>query len=95
MKKIELKSNAHAEILAVVLETAPSGMTIGEVRQAIKLIDKLLLFPSFIAVDDAEYSFISQRFGAAKFARVSREIVELADSIENAVELREDSQEKQ
>jgi hypothetical protein len=85
MKKISINSKTHFEILIAILETSPSGMTIGEVRQSFKLIDKLQSTPEDLVLTEAEYNMLIDRFNSAKFSRVTKELVDLADILESAI----------
>lgn len=83
MRFVKLEQ-ADKEILRAILESAPSGLDIGEVRRAIRVIDKIEEAGELLALEDAEYDYLKARFAQAKFVRVSRELVELADRLDGA-----------
>lgn len=81
MKTINL-TQSDKEILLAILEASPSGMTIGQVRQSIKLIDKVSEAKELLELEDADFAYLYGRFSETKFSRVSKEIVDLADKLD-------------
>ncbi len=72
-----------------MLESAPmqSGYTIGQVRQATKLLDKIAKLEGdkvTLALEDADYAFVADRFQQMRFTVATPGLVKLADAIENA-----------
>lgn len=84
MRLIKLDSENSKQLLIAVLESASGGMDIGEVRRSIKLIDKVQASTDTLMLEDAEYEYLKHRYMSTKFTRVTKEVVVLADSIENA-----------
>lgn len=85
MKFIHLE-NTDKEILRAILESAPGGIEIGEVRRAIRVIDKVEAAGALLALEDAEYEYLKGRFGQTKFVRVTRDLVGLADRLDGATD---------
>lgn len=83
MRFIQL-TQTDKEVLVAILETSPSGMDIGEVRKAIKLIDKLEEGNALVSLEDSEYEYLKGRFDSTKFVRVTKELVLLADKLDEA-----------
>ena len=75
---------AHKEIVAAILEASPTGMDIGEIRRALKVIDKVQSAANSVTLDDSEFDYIAKRFKETKFTRISKEVVDLADAIDFA-----------
>jgi hypothetical protein len=84
MKKLTLAVN-DKEILMNILEAAPNGADIGEIRKAIKLIDKIELAENVVDLEDSEYEYLKEKFYGIKFAKISKDIAQLADRIDNAM----------
>lgn len=84
MKKITLIDN-DKPILLNILEAAPNGADIGEIRKAIKLIDKIEAAEAFVILEDTEYEYLKDKFYNIKFAKISKEIIYLADRLDNAM----------
>lgn len=84
MRLIKFESESDKALLTAILESASGGMDIGEVRRSIKLIDKIQETTNSLAVEDAEYEYLKHRYMGTKFTRVNKDVVTLADNIENA-----------
>jgi hypothetical protein len=84
MKKLTLAAN-DKDILMNILESAPNGADIGEIRKAIKLIDKIELAENVVNLEDSEYEYLKEKFYGIKFAKISKEIAYLGDRIDNAM----------
>ena len=84
MRLIKFESENDKALLTAILESASGGMDIGEVRRSIKLIDKIQVANESMTLEDAEYEYLKQRYMGTKFTRVNKEVVTLADNIENA-----------
>jgi len=87
MRNIQI-SKQDQEILIAILESAPGGLDIGEVRKALRVIKKIESTSDFLVLEDAEYEYLLTRFRQTKFVRVTREIVELADRLDGAADSR-------
>lgn len=98
MRTIELRKNGEFEerlqILAI-LKSAPvfgdpregmSGYTFDEVRDCLKVIDKLEAMPSDgpLILEDAEWQTLKNRVAKVRWNIASREIVEMVEKINDA-----------
>ena len=83
MKTVQLNS-ATKELLIAVIETPSTAMSVGEIRKSIKIIDSIIACENALALEDADFEFLAARFNATKFVKVSRDVIALADAIENA-----------
>lgn len=72
------------DLLKALLETAPSGLDIGQVRRSIRVIDKIDGANDLLILEDTDYEHLRERFHQTKFVRVTRELVELADKLDGA-----------
>jgi len=88
MRKIELKEREKfndKELLTTVCENhGEQGITIGEMRVLVKVLDKLQVANGELLLEDAEWTALHNRFNNFKFAIASYDLTELADSIEHA-----------
>lgn len=85
MRFIKLTATDN-DVLLAILETAPGGMDIGEVRRAIRVMDKVEQATDVLVLEDAEYEYLKARFAQTKFVRVTRELVDLADRLDGATD---------
>jgi len=83
MKKIELKDN-DAAILKVIFENSFEGISIGDVRNSVKMLDRIEANTGVLLLEDADYAYLQKRFNATKFIKADRSLVDLADRIDNA-----------
>lgn len=83
MKTIKLIGD-EKEILMAVLEASNQGMDIGEIRQAIKVIDVVEAADGDTDFEDADFAYLKERFLSSKFVKADRSIIALADKIETA-----------
>lgn len=81
MRHIELKPN-DKDIMNAVLSISNEGMTIGDIRTSIKLMDKIEAATDVLDLEPAEHAFMVARFAATKFTRIDRSIVDLFDRLE-------------
>ena len=93
MRRIKLVINglfAEVQQLKMLLEASPSGAkgyTIGDVRAAIKIIDKLDKLQEEggrLALEEAEWSWLCKRIAEQEWAVARPEIIALVDKIEGA-----------
>jgi hypothetical protein len=85
MKTIQLKQN-DKELLKIICEQAPDGITIADVRRAIKLIDKIDAAGSTVALEDAEHQYLTAKFEGMKFVKADRTVLDLFDRLASAKE---------
>ena len=82
MKTIKIENN-DKEILSQMLSVSSDGMTVSDIRQSIKVIDKIDLCKNNLELEDADYEFVIQRLHKTKFAKADKELVMFFDRIEN------------
>lgn len=75
------------EILIAILESAPGGLDIGEVRKALRVIEKIESASGLLVLEDAEYEYLLGRFRQTRFVKVTKELVELADRLDGAANI--------
>lgn len=68
----------------VVSNHAEKGLTIGQMRLFLKILDKLDAGGETLALEDAEYSLLIKQFDSFHFAVVHPDIVGLRDALEEA-----------
>jgi len=86
MKFIKIKQE-ELSALFTILESAPNGADIGEVRKAIRIMDKLEEVKDLLVLEDSEYEYLIHRFNTTKFVRITKDVVDLADRLESAVSI--------
>lgn len=83
MKTLAL-SRADKEMLKVICEQAPDGITIADVRRAIKVIDAVEAAGDELALEDADHQYLLAKFEGMKFTRADRMILDLFDRVRGA-----------
>lgn len=63
------------------------GLDIGEVRKALRVIEKIESASGLLVLEDAEYEYLLGRFRQTRFVKVTRELVELADRLDGAANI--------
>ena len=73
-------------IKTVIATAGPQGMNVGQMRMAMKILDKVdnLHADGVIELQDEEYNYLKQRFNTFPFGIVNPAIIDLADRIEAA-----------
>jgi hypothetical protein len=85
MKSFELKQD-EKELLKLICEQAPEGITISDVRRSIKLLDRIDAAGDTLALEDADHQYLMQRFSGMKFVKADRAVLGLFDRISEAKE---------
>lgn len=91
MKKIELKKIDDFEYKALLTQLVSTPDTepysVPQIRQAVKVLDKLEVATDSLLLEDAEFSFVNQRVQSAKFVRADKRILQFVDDISAALEV--------
>lgn len=102
MKSIQLKTTAvtnsslpagielsYKKEYLNMLEIAPEGITIGEMGDLIKVIDKLRAADDTgtITLENSEWSALKARVENAKFSFVAQELVDMVSAVTNAADV--------
>ena len=85
MKSIEMKQN-DKDFLKIVCEQSPEGITIEQVRHAIRVLDKIELAEETLLLEDADHAYLILKFSQMKFVRADRSVLDLFDRLSNAKE---------
>lgn len=84
MKTIELKEH-DCDFLKLICEQTPDGISIVDVRRSIRVIDAIEASDGkTLLLEDADYGHLMQRFGATKFLKADRTILDLFDRLQQA-----------
>jgi hypothetical protein len=83
MKTFELKQG-DKDLLKVICEQSPEGVTIADVRRAIKLIDAIDAADNVLSLEDADHLYLRVKFEGMKFVKADRGILDLFDRIATA-----------
>lgn len=89
MKTVAIADPSHSKILSDVIQYAAgpeSAMSIGEMRLAMKVLDKIegCQDGDDLQLENEEYEYLKTRFAAARFTKVQKVIIDVADAIEGA-----------
>lgn len=98
MKEIKLKvldekdqkdRLSYKEILLTMLKTPQSkeGLTIDDIRQSVKIMEKLEAAKDSIKLEDAEYLYLQNKIKNFKWAIAHKNIVQFIDDYNNAREV--------
>lgn len=85
MKTFALKQS-DKELLKAICEQAPDGITISDVRRAIKLMDKIDASESEVSLEDADHQYLLAKFDGMKFIKADRNVLDLYDRLKDAKE---------
>lgn len=85
MKTFELKQS-EKELLKAICEQAPDGITISDVRRAIKLMDKIDASENEVSLEDADHQYLLVKFDGMKFIKADRSVLDLYDRLKDAKE---------
>lgn len=66
---------------AVVSNHADKGLTVGQMRVFLKILDKIEAASDSLALEDAEYAALVRQFDATPFRIIHPDIVALRDAI--------------
>ena len=83
MKTLQL-SESNKQLLQAVVESVSTGLTIGEVRKSIKILDLLQQPMDIVILEDSDFSFLYTKFNGTKFMQIHKEILDVADILEAA-----------
>lgn len=100
MRKIEMRTThitidgkpaqevSFAQIIQQVLHAAPDGMSVGDLRRAVRIIDAADAVwqrkGDALLLEDDDYAYLQRRWKETKFPLAQRAVVELDDAIDGA-----------
>lgn len=88
MKSIALSDNTvhqTREVIKIVLEQGTAhGMTIGEMRKRIGILDKLEKANGVLELEDAEWQSLKEIYAQHPWRIAHRDLLAIADAIEKA-----------
>ena len=100
MRKIKIKTSvitidgkpaqeiSLAQIVMQVMQASPDGMTIGDVRRAMRIIDAADAVwqrkGDALLLEDDDYAYLQKRWKETKFPLAQRAVGELDDAIDGA-----------
>jgi len=91
MKSITLKAG-EKDLLKLICEQSPDGVTIEQVRSAIRVMDKIDameadsgLCTDILLLEDSDHQFLVGKFSTMKFVKADRGILDLFDRLSKAV----------
>lgn len=82
MKSIEI-NNEEKIILIQILSVSAEGMFVQEIRNSIKIIDKIESFVDTLSLEDSEHKYLLERINSTKFAKADKKLLSLIDKIES------------
>lgn len=90
MRKIELKDGDglnYAELLKTILASPPAdgrGLRLPEIREALKVMDKIDAAQGSVLLEDDEWRFVRDRVESAPYSAADKRILAFADAVLNA-----------
>lgn len=85
MKTITFASSGAAEdkklLLQIVGSSPDGGYTIEQVRQGVKVLDKIQASADAIELEDAEYDFVKVRLGQMKWNVADPQVIAFYDAV--------------
>ena len=86
MKAIALRtcdSGTTADLIRLVIDNAQQGATVSEMRARIRVLDALEANtdPDTLRLEDAEHGVLVAALNGFRFARVSKELLQMCDDI--------------
>lgn len=85
MKNLQIKQS-DKDLLKAICEQAPDGITISEIRRAIKVMDKIDASESEVSLEDADHQYLLAKFDGMKFIKADRSVLDLYDRLKDAKE---------
>ncbi len=85
MKNFTINADEKS-LLKVMIENAPQGssMNIGQVRQAIRVLDIVEAATDSVSLEDSDHSYLLERFNQGSFIRADKMLLVLFDRISTA-----------
>ena len=65
-----------------------AGLSLEDVRQGVRLLNTLEKSTEVLRLEDADYSYLTNKLKSFKFAQAHKNIVQFADDINNAKEVK-------
>ena len=84
MKSITLKNEGQfvaADVLMVALNTAPSGMSIDEIRKRCRVLERLAEANGTLVLEDADYSTLVEALRGSRFTLADPALLRVIDAV--------------